>query len=318
MPAGRPDPDSRAHSHAHSHSHTHADGEVHEHDLGLQHDLGTLQRRGFSRTMGRRGVLGVLGGLGVVAIAGCASDDASSASSTSTTSSSTGSPGGTPPGGERGGESSVEVADGEIPEETAGPYPGDGSNGPDVLSESGVVRSDITTSFGTASGVAEGVPLTLRFRLYDLTGDDVEILSGAALYAWHCDRDGSYSMYDGDAQGENYLRGVQESDADGWVEFTTIFPGCYAGRWPHVHVEVYPSLDAATDVANKVRTSQLAFPQDVCESVYATDGYESSVQNLAQISLGSDMVFSDGYSLQMATVTGDVTGGYTATLNVPI
>lgn len=312
MPAGHTDPDSRAHSH------THADGEVHEHDLGLQHDLGTLQRRGFSRTMGRRGVLGVLGGLGVVAVAGCASDDASSASSTSTTSSSTGSPGGTPPGGERGGESSVEVADGEIPEETAGPYPGDGSNGPDVLSESGVVRSDITTSFGTASGVAEGVPLTLRFRLYDLTGDDVEILSGAALYAWHADRDGSYSMYDGDAQGENYLRGVQESDADGWVEFTTIFPGCYAGRWPHVHVEVYPSLDAATDVANKVRTSQLALPQDVCESVYATAGYESSVQNLAQISLGSDMVFSDGYSLQMATVTGDVTGGYTATLNVPI
>jgi protocatechuate 3,4-dioxygenase beta subunit len=292
--------------------HPHSADEVHEHDLGLQHDLGTLERRGFTRVMGRRGVLGVLGGLGVVAVAGCASDS-------STVTPETGGPpdGGTGAGG-MAGDSSVEVAAGEIPEETAGPFPGDGSNGPDVLSESGVVRSDITSSFGSASGVAEGVPLTLRFRIYDLTGDDVAILAGAAVYAWHCDRGGSYSMYDGDAASENYLRGVQESDADGWVEFTTIFPGCYSGRWPHVHFEVYESLDAATTVSNKLRTSQLAFPQDVCEEVYATEGYESSVANLASVSLDSDGIFSDGYSLQMATMEGSAGSGLTATLNVPI
>ncbi len=306
----------------HSDDHLHAD-EVHEHDLGLQHDLGTLERRGFTRGMGRRGVLGVLGGLGVVAVAGCASDSSTSSTASTATTPTGGPPsggpgGGGPGGGEMGGDSSVEVAEGEIPEETAGPYPGDGSNGPDVLSESGVVRSDITGSFGSASGVAEGVPLTLRFRVYDLTGDDVEILAGAAVYAWHCDRDGSYSMYDGDAVAENYLRGVQESDADGWVEFTTIFPGCYAGRWPHVHFEVYESLDAATSVSNKLRTSQLAFPEDVCTEVYATSGYESSVSNLSGVSLDSDGIFSDGYSLQMATMKGSAASGLTATLNVPI
>ena len=305
------------HDDTHTRTHSHQGDEQHEHDLGLQHDLGTLERRGLARGMGRRGVLGVLGGLSVVAVAGCASDE-STATSTSSATPSGGPPSGGPGGGGMGGDSSVQVADGEIPEETAGPYPGDGSNGPDVLSESGVVRSDITTSFGSASGVAEGVPLTLRFRVYDLTGDDVEVLAGAALYAWHCDRDGAYSMYDGAAVDENYLRGVQESDADGWVELTTIFPGCYAGRWPHVHFEVYESLDAATSVSNKLRTSQLAFPQDVCESVYATSGYESSVGNLAQVSLDSDGIFSDGYSLQMATMKGSVTDGYTATLNVPI
>jgi protocatechuate 3,4-dioxygenase beta subunit len=300
--------------------HARAADEVHEHDLGLQHDLGTLQRRGFTRGMGRRGVLGVLGGLGVAAVAGCASDGSSSSGASAATTPAGGPPSGGPggPGGGMGGDSSVEVADGEIPEETAGPYPGDGSNGPDVLSESGVVRSDITTSFGSASGVADGVPLTLRFKVYDLTGDDVTVLSGAAVYAWHCDRDGAYSMYDGDAVAENYLRGVQESDADGWVEFTTIFPGCYAGRWPHVHFEVYESLDAATSVTNKLRTSQLAFPQDVCEQVYATSGYEASVGNLAGVSLESDGIFSDGYSLQMATMKGAVGSGLTATLNVPI
>jgi len=298
--------------------HTHGAHEVHEHDLGLQHDLGTLERRGFTRRMGRRGVLGVLGGLGVVAVAGCASDSSTSSTSSTATTPTGAPPSGAPGGGAMGGDSSVEVAEGEIPEETAGPYPGDGSNGPDVLSESGVVRSDITSSFGSASGVAEGVPLTLRFRVYDLTGDDVEVLAGAAVYAWHCDRAGSYSMYDGDAASENYLRGVQESDADGWVEFTTIFPGCYSGRWPHVHFEVYESLDAATSVTNKLRTSQLAFPQDVCEEVYATEGYESSVTNLAGVSLDSDGIFSDGYSLQMATMKGSAASGLTATLNVPI
>ena len=68
----------------------------------------------------------------------------------------------------------VEVADGEIPEETAGPYPGDGSNGVNVLTESGIVRSDLTSSFGDASGVAEGVPVTVKLKVYDLDGEEVD------------------------------------------------------------------------------------------------------------------------------------------------
>jgi hypothetical protein len=43
------------------------------------------------------------------------------------------------------------------------------------------------------------------------------------------------------------------------------------------------------------------------------------VSNLARVSLDRDMVFGDdGGVLQLATVTGDVTGGYTATLTVGI
>ena len=286
-----------------THGHHHDPSEIHEHDLGLQHDVDTLRRRG----LGRRGLLGVMGGLGAAALTACATDSAPSG----------GRPSGDPPGGGIRGDSSVEVAEGEIPEETAGPYPGDGSNGPDVLTESGIVRQDITSSFGSASGVAAGVPLTLRLKVYDLSGEAVTSMPGAAIYVWHCDRDGSYSLYDGDAVDENYLRGVQEADSEGWLSFTTIFPGCYAGRWPHVHFEVYESVATATSASNKLRTSQLALPQEVCDAVYASEGYEQSVTNLAGVSLDSDGIFSDGYSLQLASVTGSVGEGYVATLDVP-
>ncbi|WP_182376990.1 3,4-dioxygenase subunit beta [Nocardioides sp. WS12] len=288
--------------------------DIEDHDLGLSHDL--------PRIMARRGLLGLLGGVGAAAaLTACGSDAGTTDSASSTTSAATGGgPGGAPPaGGAPGGDSNVTVADGEIPEETAGPYPGDGSNGPNVLTESGVVRSDITSSFGSASGVAAGVPTTVKLKIYDLNGDSITALAGAAVYLWHCDRDGYYSLYDDEISGENYLRGVQEADADGNLTFTTIFPACYSGRWPHMHFEVYESLDAATNASNKLRTSQLALPEDVCNDVYNNaDGYDSSVSTFQGVSLDSDNVFSDGHSLQLATVTGSIDDGYTVTLNVPV
>ncbi len=283
--------------------------EVEDHDLGLSHDLPRIVQRSG---LGRRGLLTLFGGVGAAAVvAGCGTDSTSSSSSTPSSDGSR-----QPPGG--GSDADVSAAEGEIPEETAGPFPGDGSNGPDVLSESGVVRKDITSSFGSASGTAGGVPLTLRLKVYDLNGDDATILTGAAVYAWHCDREGRYSMYDSEISDENYLRGVQETDDQGFVEFTSIYPACYDGRWPHVHFEVYESLAEATSGGEKLRTSQLAFPKDVCEQVYAADGYEDSVSNLQRVSLASDNVFGDGYSLQLAKVTGSVDEGYVATLNLPV
>lgn len=280
--------------------------EIHDHDRGLSHDLPKILEQGLAR----RRLFGVLGGVSAAAVvAACASDsDVSATSTTGSLDASTSETSG----------STLDTSAGEIPEETAGPYPGDGSNGVNVLDQSGVVRSDIRTSFGGATGVAQGVPLTVRMKVYDLNGTDVSVLAGAAVYLWHCDREGNYSMYSEAVVDENYLRGVQEADADGAVEFTTIFPGAYAGRWPHMHFEVYSTLDDATSGTNKLRTSQLALPADVCEQVYEADGYDRSIQNLAQTSLETDMVFSDGYSLQLAAVTGSNEDGYLATLNVPV
>ncbi|MGE3286215.1 MAG: intradiol ring-cleavage dioxygenase [Pseudonocardia sp.] len=266
------------------HHHTHdPDGEL---DRGLGHDL--------PRLIGRRRLLGLLAGAGLLTVTACA-----------------GGPGG--PGGGGPGGAVAQGSEGEIPQETAGPYPGEGTNGPNVLTESGVVRSDIRSSFGTLSGTAEGVPLRMSLTVTDLAGAP---MPGAAVYVWHCDRAGDYSLYTREDQ--NYLRGVQVAAADGTVAFTSTFPGCYSGRWPHVHFEVFSSLDEATSGANAITTSQLAFPQEACDAVYATAGYERSVANLSRITLASDTVFSDGVGEQLATMTGSVGSGYTAALTVPV
>lgn len=260
-------------------------------DQGLAFDLETL--------IGRRQVLKLLGsatiGVGVLGLAACLPAGSS----------------GTASGSAANADCDV------IPEETAGPYPGDGSNGPDVLNHSGIVRSDIRTSFGGASGVATGVPLTIQLLVQD-QANSCGPLANAAVYLWHCDQAGRYSLYSG-VTSENYLRGVQAAGSDGVVTFQSVFPACYSGRWPHIHFEVYRSLDEATDQANKIATSQIALPKDVCDAVYGTGGYEQSVQNLGQVSLDSDMVFGeDGGVRQLGTMSGSVDAGYQVELAVPV
>ncbi len=274
----------------------HLDHELEEHDRGLVYDLTTLDRRRMLKLLG-------FGGLsaGMFVIAGCGPGGSSASPSAAGATASTG----------------VGASCAIIPEETAGPYPGDGSNGPDVLSQSGVVRSDIRSSFGSSTTVAEGIPLTIQLTVQD--GADCAPLAGAAVYVWHCNRAGEYSLYSQAVTNENYLRGVQEADDDGVVTFQSIFPAAYTGRWPHIHFEVYPSLDMATDEANKIATSQVALPKDASDLVYATAGYEQSVSNMTQLSLESDNVFGeDGGVLQLGTITGSVADGMTVALTVPV
>jgi protocatechuate 3,4-dioxygenase beta subunit len=206
----------------------------------------------------------------------------------------------------------------EIPPETAGPFPGNGSNGPDVLEQSGVIRSDIRSSFGDYSGTADGVPMTLDLILTDLARGGAS-LTGAAVYVWQCDREARYSLYSPGAQDQNYLRGVQIADDGGRVRFTSVFPACYAGRWPHIHFEVYPDRPSISDAGNVIATSQVALPEKTCKEVYARPGYEGSERNLSRVSLEGDIVFADdGGASQLATVTGDVSSGYAVSLVVGV
>ena len=131
-----------------------------------------------------------------------------------------------------------------------------------MLALTGVVRSDIRPSFAGLSGIADGIPLTIALTL--VSSSTCEPLAGRAVYLWHCDRLGRYSLYSSGATDQNYLRGVQAADAGGTVTFTSIFPACYAGRWPHIHFEVYPSLlggdqrvEQDGDIANRAAKSHL-------------------------------------------------------------
>src|SRR3954470_15819689 len=202
---------------------------------GLHRDLlatgTTMDRRKALRFATRLGL-----GMGALQLLGCSTADAMGSGTIDT-------------GGGTGNSSCT-----KINEETAGPYPGDASNGPNVLNQTGVVRTDIRSSFAGLSGTASGVPLDIELTI--VGASTCAPLANYAVYLWHCDALGRYSLYSSGATNQNYLRGVQAADANGKVTFTSIYPGCYAGRWPHIHFEVYPSLAAATNVANKIATSE--------------------------------------------------------------
>ncbi|WP_307613067.1 intradiol ring-cleavage dioxygenase [Pseudarthrobacter sp. W1I19] len=288
-----------------------------DHDRGLEFDLSTMMsRRSLGMFLGAGGAAAALaactpGGSSTAASPSASSAAATASATASASASDTATPGPTL-------TRAIAECGVEIPKETAGPFPGDGSNGPNVLEASGVVRQDITSSFGTGTAKAEGVPLTFTLTLLDNAKGCVP-LAGAAVYAWHCDREGRYSMYDSSLENENFLRGVQEADANGQLTFTSIFPGAYIGRWPHIHFEVFESMSNATAAGQVLAVSQIALTEAACEDVYATAGYESSAQNFPRTTLKSDNVFrNDGGIYQLATMTGSAAAGYTGGLNVTI
>ena len=279
------------------------EGEVHEHDMGLAHDM--------QKMMSRRGALALFGAAGAATLVACGTSSSDPKTSAAAGASSTGGSSTT------GAATAISECVDAAPQETAGPYPGDGSNGPNVLVESGIVRQDITTSFGTMSGTAEGVPVTVTMALQDLT-KDCSPGEGMAVYIWHCDSGGEYSLYGSTVADQNYLRGVQVAGADGTVSFTSIYPACYSGRWPHIHFEVYDSLEVAVAGSDARLTSQIALPEDVSKTVYATAGYEKSITNLAAISLDKDNVFGDGWDAEMATAEGNVADGYQISITIGV
>jgi len=270
-------------------------------DQGRAFDLQTIDNR-----LSRRRLLGKLGvGAGSVALTVCAPGGSSSGTTSGVASSSTAS-----------STASSTSALTEMKTETAGPYPGDGSNGPDVLEKVGVERRDIRGSIG-GGATASGIPLTLRMNIIDMVNSNAP-LAGAAVYVWHCTAEGQYSMYSSGLEDETYLRGVQVTGDDGAAEFTTIVPGCYDGRWPHIHFEVFPSVADITDSTRAILTSQVAVPEEVASAAYATGNYGNSAANLAKVSLAADNVFSDGWEQQLPTVSGDTQAGYSFTIDVPI
>jgi protocatechuate 3,4-dioxygenase beta subunit len=195
----------------------------------------------------------------------------------------------------------------DFPEETNGPFPADGSNQngngeeANVLTDPRIVRSDIDANLD-GSDAQPGIPMQLTINV----GSGGAPLAGAAVYIWHCTRDGNYSVYNsgmngGDYSAATWLRGVQITDANGSVTFNTIFPGRYQGRASHIHFEVYTD----GSYSDLLLTSQIGFDDDDADAVYATDSsYAGSLRNPTYNA--QDNVFADGDGSQI-TDLGDPT-----------
>jgi len=172
------------------------------------------------------------------------------------------------------------------PSETAGPFP--------IKTPSDLVRENITSD---RLGIALLMTLTVQNN-----HNGCVPLPGVFVDVWHCDADGLYSEY-GTLTAQSFLRGRQTTDANGQVSFISIFPGWYPGRAPHIHVEVLDSINE-----DSLWITQIAFPKDICDAVYATAEYNGT----ADTSNSSDGVFAPNPDRNMAdSVTGNVTDGYT-------
>ena len=180
------------------------------------------------------------------------------------------------------------------PSETAGPYP--------TKSPASFVVKDIRSD---RTGVPLAVLITIQNKNKSCAG-----LEGTLVDIWHCDKDGNYSEY-GSLQSVHFLRGRQTTNADGLAAFTTIFPGWYSGRAPHIHVHIF---DAS---GKSLLVTQIAFPTDICDYVYttATNFYTRGKQDTSNT---RDGIFSDSLALEMPTVTGSIADGYTLSHNIVV
>ena len=183
------------------------------------------------------------------------------------------------------------------PEQTEGPY----------YFDVDAIRSDVRED-------RDGTTLRLAVRVQDATA--CTAIGDAVVEIWHCDAEGSYSGFElasmGGAGGgrtdeETYLRGAQVTNADGIVEFVTIYPGWYRGRTVHIHAKVHP--DGAT-----VLTTQFCFDEAVTAAVYEASPYSQRTDR--DTFNANDMIFGASTMLTLSEdgdgVLGLITVGVAA------
>jgi len=226
-----------------------------------------------SKKIGRREAMAVMGAAGAAIAFGCG-DSPTEPSSTSGSSTTT----------------RTNAACSVTPTETVGPYP----------SLTDLFRSDIREN-------KQGTVLTLTIKVVN-TNAGCAAVPNANVEIWHVDAAGNYSQY-GTQTTQTYLRGIQTTNSNGEVTFTTIYPGWYQGRATHIHAEV-----TIGGVSRKV--TQIAFPESVNNTVHTSGAYSSRGTN--PMSNASDGIFADSLSSELVTPSGSVSAGYAATFQIAI
>jgi protocatechuate 3,4-dioxygenase beta subunit len=223
--------------------------------------------------------IGLAGGAAVVAACGGNSTTGPSSTSAATTAAAAVSSGGT------AGTACV-VA----PNETIGPYP----------SRTDMFRSDVRET-------RSGARFDLTITVVNTSGGCAPV-NGAEVEIWHCDAAGDYSQY-GSQTSATFLRGIQTTNGNGEVSFTTVYPGWYQGRATHIHIEVV--IDGRS-----VKATQIAFPETVNNEVYRSGVYASRGVN--PLANAADMIFADSLSAELVTPIGSPATGYTASYQLGI
>ena len=226
-----------------------------------------------SRKVSRRQALGTMGAASAALVLGCGgSPSAPSAASAAPESSST------------NGSCTV------TPTETAGPFP----------SLNSLFRSDIREG-------KSGTLLTLTIKVVNSNAACAAV-PNADVEIWHVDAAGQYSEY-GSQAAQTYLRGIQTTNGNGEVTFTTIYPGWYQGRATHIHAEV-----TIGGVSRKV--TQIAFPEAVNDAVHTSGVYASRGKNL--MTNLADGIFADSLASELVVPTGGAASGYAVHFQVAI
>jgi len=188
------------------------------------------------------------------------------------------------------------------PEQTEGPY----------FLDMQINRSDIRSDPSDGS-VVEGIPLTLEFRVVQVTAKGCAPLAGAVVDVWHCDARGVYSGVRDphfNTTGKKFLRGYQVTDSDGKARFTTIFPGWYPGRTVHLHfkIRINPSTRTGYEF-----TSQLYFDDSVTDQVHTQSPYSSRGRRMMRNS--DDGIFRAGGD-QLTLALTNQGQGYAAVFDI--
>jgi protocatechuate 3,4-dioxygenase beta subunit len=273
--------------------------------------------RQVGRILTRREVLALLGAAGAALLVGCGPGAASSTQPTSAAGQSAASGATAAPGLNTEAATSVTIAATQAPAaavavpvpscvvrpaQTEGPYFVD-----DKLN-----RADIRSDPSDGS-VKAGVPLQLRFNVSQVGSTGCTPLTGATVDIWHCDALGIYSDVTDPSfstVGKKFLRGYQVTDAQGTVQFTTIYPGWYQGRAVHIHFKI---RTAATSGKHSEFTSQLYFDDAITDKVHAQAPYASKGQRT--LKNAGDGIFRGGGDQLLLTLV-EAAQGYTATFDI--
>jgi protocatechuate 3,4-dioxygenase beta subunit len=189
------------------------------------------------------------------------------------------------------------------PELTIGPY----------FVDEQLNRSDVRTNSANNS-VKEGIPLTLNVLVTSVANNSCTPIEGAQVDIWHCDAQGQYSGVSdpsSDTSGQDFLRGYQLTDANGIVQFQTIYPGWYSGRAVHIHFTIRTQ---GAERAEYQFTSQFFCDDTLTDQIHALEPYASKGQRDTRNS--NDNIFSGGGDQLLLNLQGNATSGYTGSMSI--